>query len=108
MRPLLLSVAVALVLVVPSFGHAEDYSITIKDHRFQPEKITIPANQRVKLIVKNEDATAEEFESEDLDIEKIIAGNSEATVFVRPQKPGTYTFFGEFNPKTAQGTLVVE
>ena len=37
------------------------YELSIKDHRFQPDTIEIPAGTKVKLLVKNLDATPEEF-----------------------------------------------
>ena len=91
-------------------AHADtaQYELVIKDHRFTPTNLDIPAGQKVKLVVVNKDATPEEFESHDLNREKIIAGNSKAIIYVGPLKPGTYKFFGEFNPKTANGTLTVK
>lgn len=85
-----------------------EFTVVIKDHLFTPNNITLPADTKVKLIIDNQDSTAEEFESHDLKREKVIAGNTKATVMVGPLKPGTYTFFGEFHPKTAQGTLTVK
>ncbi len=87
---------------------AEDYQLIIKDHRFEPAELIIPANKKVKILVDNQDPTAEEFESHDINREKVISGNSKATIFVGPLKPGSYKFFGEFNPATAQGILVVK
>jgi len=84
------------------------FHLVIKDHRFSPTNLEIPANQKVKLVIENQDATPEEFESHDLNREKIIPGKSKAVVYVGPLKPGTYKFFGEFNPKTANGTLTVK
>lgn len=84
------------------------YTITIKDHRFDPAELKVPAGKKIKLVVKNEDKTAEEFESHDLHREKIIAGGAEASFTLRPLDKGTYTFFGEFNPETAQGKLIAE
>lgn len=83
-------------------------SITIKDHRFQPAEVKVPAQKPLVLKVSNLDSTAEEFESKTLRVEKVIAGNSEATIRVRPLQPGRYKFVGEFNEATAQGTLIVE
>jgi plastocyanin len=83
-------------------------NLTIKDHKFEPATLEIPANQKVKLLVKNADSTAEEFESHDFNREKVIAGNSEAPILVGPLKPGEYKFFGEFHPETAQGKLIVK
>ena len=96
-------------LAAPAFAdEPKTFEIIIKDHKFQPETVEIPANEKVKLLVKNQDASAEEFESHDFKREKIIKGNSEATISVGPLKPGEYKFFGEFNPSTAQGKLVAK
>jgi plastocyanin len=86
----------------------EEYSITIKDHKYSPAEITIPANTKVKLIVKNLDPTPEEFESEQLHREKVIQGNSQAVIFIGPLDPGTYSFIGEFHESTAKGHIIVK
>ena len=104
---LMMSAALALFSLSAQAATPE-YHITIKDHKFEPATIEIPANTKIKLIVKNEDATPEEFESHDFKREKIIAGNSTAKIMVDPLAPGEYKFFGEFNEKTAQGKLVVK
>jgi plastocyanin len=85
-----------------------DVEISIKDHKFDPPKLTLPSGKPIKILVKNLDATPEEFESHDLGFEKIIPGNSSATVRVKPLKPGTYMFFGEFHQDSALGHAVVE
>lgn len=82
--------------------------IEIKDHLFYPQEVVIPANTKVKLLIKNLDPTPEEFESYELNREKVIAGNSKTVIFIGPLPPGEYPFFGEFYPKTAQGKVVVE
>jgi len=81
--------------------------LTIENHLFSPENVVIPADTRVKLIIQNKDATAEEFESFDLNREKFIPGNSKITVFINPLKPGVYKFFGDFHQDTAQGKIIV-
>ncbi len=68
----------------------------------------MPANQAVTLKVTNEDPTPEEFESHDLDVEKIIAGGQSAIIRLQPLDAGPYSFFGEFHEDTAQGVLVAE
>jgi hypothetical protein len=82
--------------------------LEISDHLFVPSEIIIPANTKVKLQIINQDNTPEEFESYELNREKVIMGNSKATVFIGPLPPGIYPFFGEFHPKTAQGRIVVQ
>ncbi len=84
------------------------FEIEIRDHLFHPEELRIPANTKVKLVVYNRDTTPEEFESYELNREKVIMGGRKANIFIGPLEPGVYPFFGEFNPKTAQGRVVVE
>ncbi|RLQ22477.1 cupredoxin domain-containing protein [Seongchinamella sediminis] len=82
--------------------------LEIRDHLFHPEEVRIPANTKVKLVVYNRDPTPEEFESYELNREKVIMGGRRANIFIGPLQPGVYPFFGEFNPKTAQGRVVAE
>lgn len=84
-----------------------EFEIEIRNHLFQPDTLTIPANTKVKLIIYNRDSTPEEFESYELNREKVILGGRKAIVFVGPLAPGEYPFFGEFNPQTALGTIMV-
>jgi plastocyanin len=86
----------------------EEYNIQIINHRFEPAELTIPAGKKVKLIVENKDSTPEEFESHELNREKVIAGNGKATIYIGPLSPGKYPFFGEFNEATAQGNIVAK
>ena len=107
MSKLILIIALLFSVTLAAAPVAE-YKLTIRDHRFVPAEITIPAKTKVKLIIINEDASPEEFESHELNREKIVTGKGRITVFVGPLKPGRYPFFGEFNPKTAQGVLIVK
>ncbi|WP_438969737.1 cupredoxin domain-containing protein [Methylophaga sp.] len=100
---LLLMAAMPVVLAAPPIVEIE-----IRDHLFYPDEVRIPADTKVKLLVKNLDTTAEEFESYELNREKVIAGESEAIIFIGPLPAGEYPFFGEFFPKTAQGRVIVE
>jgi len=85
-----------------------EFALAIKDHRFTPSEIRIPANVKVRLVIDNQDATPEEFDSHALNREKVIPGKSKATVFVGPLSPGRYPFMGEFNAASAQGAVVAE
>lgn len=101
-------VAMCLLVVGAAGARADDYMLTIKDHRFTPSEIKVPANQRVMITVINDDATPEEFDSNALKVEKVIAGKSKAVVRVGPLKPGRYPFVGEYNEATAKGVVIVE
>lgn len=98
----------ALVAMTPVPVLAQDFTLTIKDHKFTPEELKVPANKRVVITVINDDDTAEEFESNVLKVEKVIAGKSKATVRIGPLAPGKYPFIGEFHEATAKGTVIAE
>lgn len=99
--------AFGLMSLSPAFA-AGEYTLVIKDHKFVPETLEIPAGQKVKVIIDNQDPTPEEFESHELNREKIIQGHSKGIVFVGPLAAGTYPFFGEFNMDTAKGQIVAK
>jgi plastocyanin len=100
--------AVILGSATPAGTQEANYRLIIKDHKFQPTEIEVPAGKKIALLVKNEDSTPEEFESHELKREKVIAGGQEVTVSIGPLKPGRYEFFGEFNPKTARGHIIAK
>ena len=89
-------------------ARAEGYTLTIKDHRFSPETLKVKANQEFDLTVVNSDPTAEEFESSDFHVEKVVQGGKQITVHVDALAPGEYDFFGERHEDTALGKLIVE
>lgn len=100
-----LSLGIALPL------HAENlpaFNLTIKDNRYSPEQVEIPAGQKIKLVINNEGPGPEEFESSDLNREKLIKAGKTAEVIIGPLKAGTYKFIGEFHPQTAQGQIVAK
>ena len=107
----LIAVAVGLsaaTLSISGIAADLDLALIIKDHRFEPSEIKVPANQRVRLSVHNQDSSAEEFESKSLKREKVIPAGAKATILIGPLKPGRYEFFGEFHEATARGVVVAE
>jgi len=105
---LLLLCAIGGMFFHSGLSHAERevFKIIIKNHQFLPKELIVPANEKIKLIVENQDPTAEEFESYDLNREKIVTGNGKITIFIGPLKPGEYKYFGEFHEDTAQGIII--
>ena len=93
---------------VSASGKATQITLRIKDHKFIPAELDVPANTKFELLVVNEDPTPEEFESHELNREKIVTGNGTITVLIGPLNPGRYPFFGEFHMDTAQGALIAK
>lgn len=96
------------LLCLSAWAADPEIALTIKNHRFEPAEVKVPANQKIKLVVHNQDATPEEFESHTLNREKVIAPGAKANIFIGPLKPGRYPFVGEFNEKTAKGVVIAE
>jgi len=104
-------IAALLVATLPlaAFAAGEpELALTIENHRFTPERIEVPAGKKVKVTVENKDATPEEFDSDDLRVEKVIPGKSRGIVFLGPLKPGEYKFMGEYHSATAKGVVVAK
>jgi len=101
-------IAAATFVPLCVFAADNEFYLTIKDHTFTPSELRVPAGKKVKLIIENQDATPEEFESHELNREKIIAPKSKANIYIGPLKPGKYPFFGEFNQTTARGVVIAE
>ena len=99
----------ALLLAAPIPARAEEaFSLTLRNHRFEPDRLDVPANVKFRLTVHNADDTADEFDSTDLNREKIIPGGRSGNITLGPLKPGEYKFMGEFHSDTAQGVLVAK
>lgn len=84
------------------------FELRIKNHKFNIEKIEVPAGKKFKIKVINEDPTSEEFESNSMIVEKFLGPKRSLTVTLGPLKPGTYEYFGEFHMKTAKGIVIAK
>ncbi|MGD0106496.1 MAG: cupredoxin domain-containing protein [Rhodopila sp.] len=83
-------------------------NVTLKNHRFEPAEIHVKTGKPTVLVVTNEDATVEEFDSTALKVEKVIVGGHYGTIRLRPLGPGRYLFMGEYHAETAQGVVIAE
>lgn len=108
MRKICLLVAIALGVPASAFA-ADDktppVALVLKDHRFEPPTIEVPAGQRIRIELANKDASSDEFDSVDLKVEKEVTPHSKVVFFIGPLEPGTYKFMGELHPDTAQGEV---
>jgi plastocyanin len=83
------------------------FRLSIVNQMFEPNTLTIPAGQTVKVMVKNKDSLPAEFEGRDFHVEVVIPGKAELPVYIRPLNSGTYHFFNDFHPES-KGTLIVK
>jgi hypothetical protein len=111
LRDVLVALLIASVLLVPTLAVAADppdIPLTIENNRFQPEEIKVKAGEGFVLVITNKDKKAEEFESRDLRIEKVIPAGKTVRLKMPALKAGTYSFVGEYNEKTAKGKIIAE
>ena len=104
-----LAVLAALLALAPATAPRADpaaLTLTLSNHRFTPSTLTVPAGQRMRITLINQDPATEEFDSHDLRVEKLVTPRGRATFFIGPLRPGTYAFMGEFHPATAQGRII--
>ena len=113
MKNLITASAVSLLVLLSANSFASDKSvqncdINIKNRKFasgnlkraegEKCKFQIEANKKYELIICNLDKTPAELESHDLKIEKIIKGESDIKIRVKPLvKGGVYKFEEEFS-----------
>jgi len=105
---LLLPAATLLLAGVPAQAAEPSVSLELKAHHFTPAVVTIPANTRVRFVVKNADPTPAEFESDDFKAEKVLPSGQEVSIFIGPLKPGTYEFHDEYNEDVSKSRLIVK
>ncbi len=105
---LVAAAAIALGAAGPAWSDDDTYTLTITGHRFEPLELAIPAGKKVTLTVKNLNSTPSEFESADLNREKVVVGGGTVTLFVGPLRPGSYEFFDDFNADTPHGHITAK
>jgi hypothetical protein len=107
MRHLVLAIPLVLAAAAPGLADDPTVNIDLKDHQFVPSEVPVPANVKVKLLVKNDQTMTAEFESNSLHREKIVEPGNTITVYVGPLDPGSYDFFDDFHNST-RGHLVAK
>ena len=103
----------AFLLALTTIGtaaHGADFEakLAIRDHKFDPAELNVPAGAKIKLTIENQDPTPEEFESTELNREKVVVGKGSIIVFLGPLDAGKYHFFGDFHQETAQGDVIAK
>lgn len=91
-----------------AYAKTKEFHLTLENHVFTPSELIIPANEKVKLIIHNKDSVAEEFDSFDLNREKVLFPDKKTTIFIGPLTPENYEYFGEYHPNSARGVIIVE
>jgi hypothetical protein len=104
---LLALAALSAATIAPVRAQEPSYSLTIHDTRFEPATLSVKAGIKFKLVVRNARKVAAEFESAELNREKVIPAGQSAVIYIGPLAPGTYLFFDDFHQST-RGQMIAK
>lgn len=103
---------IATLVVLPASVSSADgepvLKTTIRGQKFIPDEIHIKGNTPFILQVANEDSIPVEFESTDLNKEKIVPPGKTIEMKFKGLTPGSYEFFSDFGPKDLKGKIIVD
>ncbi|MEO2267434.1 cupredoxin domain-containing protein [Pseudoalteromonas pernae] len=99
-------IGILLFISVSAQAQLKEFELVLKDHLFYPARLEVPSNEKIRLLIRNEDNDPEEFDSFDLNREKVLFPGRVNVIYIGPLEPGEYFFFGEFAPDTARGSVV--
>ena len=93
----------------PSATWAQEASaaLTLGPKGFEPGTLTVKAGVKIQLTVKNATGDAAEFESAELNREKVVPAGGSAVIYIGPLSPGIYPFFDDFN-QSVQGRIIAK
>ncbi len=105
----LFAVVAASILMLPPYGvRAADVTptITFENGRIRPESVTVTAGRAFHLKVVNAGRSTVEFESFELNRERVVAPGQTVTVYIPALNPGSYAFVDDFHPKSGKGAII--
>jgi plastocyanin len=82
--------------------------LTLFNHTFDPQELTVPAGKKIKLTIVNKDASSAEFESDDLNREKVVSANGQIYVYIGPLDAGVYGYYDDFHRSTTTGKIIAK
>ncbi len=90
-------------------ARAEDVTLALAVHEggFEPATVQAPASARIRLEVANQTGGVMEFESFELNRERVVQPGQKVVVYLSGLSPGRYEFFDDFNHER-RGVLQVE
>jgi hypothetical protein len=89
-------------------GDEPVFKIAFQDGAVAPLRLEVPANRRFQLLLRNDGETPAEFESSELQKEKVLAPKTTAVLIFRTLEPGEYPFFDDFHPAAPKAVLIAK
>lgn len=108
LRRALVLLAATLFAFAATAQELPAFQIVMKDGRFSPERLEVPAGKRFKLVLKNEGRGPAEFENLSMRVEKVLAPGVTSFVVLPALRPGEYRFVDEFRPQSGSLTIIAK
>ena len=108
--PLAVLLAAGALLLGPApAASADDVTVglAVHEHGFEPAEIEAAAGARIRLEITNRTPAAIEFESFELNRERVVQPGQTAAVYVSGLAAGRYEFFDDFHQER-RGVLVAK
>jgi len=109
LKALTLATLLEVACLAPAISAAGETksALTYNNGAFEPATLTVAANEPVKLTVTNTSDAAIEFESFELNRERVVLPGKTIVVLLPKLEPGEYHFFDDFHRDRSQGTITV-
>jgi cupredoxin-like protein len=107
-------VSVLAMLAALAFGptvRAEDDALPVirfQDGRFEPDELVVKAKAPFRLRVVNATKDPIEFESFELNRERVVLPGAEIVVYLPALDPGSYKYFDDFHHDAGEGTITAK
>jgi|SRR5262249_10910818 len=95
------------LVFLPRSAPAAPVALAAVEDGFAPAEVEVVTGAAIQLAVTNHTQTAIEFESYELNRERVIQPGQTVTIYLSALDPGRYAFFDDFHQER-RGTLVVK
>jgi hypothetical protein len=99
--------AATLLVPLPAAAQETGATLTVQNGRFEPSTLAVKAGVKIKLVISNKGTKPAEFESPELNREKVVPPGASVPVYIGPLAPGAYPFFDDFYQKN-RGQIVAK
>jgi plastocyanin len=96
----------SMALSSPARADETQPQLKFTNGHFEPASFDVAAGAPIKLTVVNQGDSPIEFESFELNRERVVQPGHSITVQLPKLDPGEYHFFDDFHHEVAQGTIV--
>ncbi|CAK0773145.1 Cupredoxin domain-containing protein [Gammaproteobacteria bacterium] len=84
------------------------YTMVAQAGQLTPATLEVAAEQRFKVVIRNQGSDDIKFESLQLRRKEIVGVGKESSLIIASLTPGEYNFFDEFHITSSQGRIIAK